>query len=91
MTEVATDDKQPSPDGLDAGAATLIGAHVLVALLALGARSDAARRVSTPTPAVVTPTRDTSQPATLQRTAPPSRQNDRGVLLLLLLSIQRPR
>jgi len=26
MTEVATDDKQPSPDGLDAGAATLIGA-----------------------------------------------------------------
>src|SRR5207249_3402293 len=32
-------------------------AHVLVALLALGARSDAARRVSTPTPAVVTPTR----------------------------------
>jgi len=69
----------------------LIVAHVLVALLALGARSDAARRVSTPTPTVVTPTRDMSQPATLQRTAPTSRENDRGVLLLLLLSTQRPR
>ncbi|PYN87072.1 MAG: hypothetical protein DMD89_36880 [Candidatus Rokuibacteriota bacterium] len=69
---------------------------VLVALLALGTGSDAARRVSSSTP-VVTPTRDTSPPTILRRPAPTSRfasvldENDRRVLLLLLLSTQRPR
>jgi len=69
----------------------LIVAHVLVAVLALGAGSNAASRVSTPTPTVVTPTQDTNQPTTLQRTAPTSRENDRGVFLLLLLTNQRSR
>ena len=69
---------------------------VLVALLALGTGSDAARRVSSPTP-VVTPTRDTNPPTILRRPVPTSRsasvvdENDRRVLLLLLLSTQRPR
>jgi len=69
----------------------LIVAHVLVAVLALGAGSNAASRVSTPTPTVVRPTQDANQPATLQRTAPTGRENDRGVFLLLLLTNQRSR
>jgi len=69
----------------------------LVALLASGAANDVPRQVASPTPEIVTLHPRTSQATRPVRSAPGRRpastfdDNDRGVLLLLLLSAQPPR
>jgi len=69
----------------------------VVALFTLGAGNDAPTHVATPTPAVVTLAPSGRQAVPSQRIAPRRRptghldENDRGVILLLLLSTQPPR
>jgi len=75
----------------------LITALGLVALLASGAAQDSPRHVSSPTPEIVTLSPEASQPSKRERATPRRRpagaldDNDRGVLLLLLLSTQPAR
>ena len=69
----------------------------LIALLASGAAKDAPKDVASLTPEIVTLSPRASQAMRPPRTAPGRRpastfdDNDRGVLLLLLLSAQPPR
>ncbi|OLB93896.1 MAG: hypothetical protein AUH30_18920 [Candidatus Rokubacteria bacterium 13_1_40CM_68_15] len=69
----------------------------LVALLASGAANDVPKHAASLTPEIVTLHPRTNQPARIERAAPGRRpastfdDNDRGVLLILLLSAQPPR
>ncbi|PYN96263.1 MAG: hypothetical protein DMD91_22000 [Candidatus Rokuibacteriota bacterium] len=70
----------------------LVTALGLAALLASGAAADSPKRVSSPTPEIVTLSLETSQPSKRERATSRNRMagtmddNDRGVLLLFLLS-----
>ncbi len=76
---------------------SLLAGLGLIALLASGAAKDAPKDVASLTPEIVTLGPRTSQAMRPPRTAPGRRpastfdDNDRGVLLLLLLSAQPPR
>jgi hypothetical protein len=75
----------------------LLAGLALVALLASGAANDVPKHVASPTPEIVTLHPRPSQAVRPERVAPGRRpastfdDNDRGVLLLLLLSAQPPR
>jgi len=76
---------------------SLLAGLGLIALLASGAGKDAPKDVASLTPEIVTLSPRASQAMRPPRTAPGRRpastfdDNDRGVLLLLLLSAQPPR